>query len=143
MPIFQQDIERNLERRESAKGDDRAGHRSGSGSVGVLSMMPSIPDHSGAGAHDYSQGLPRPLSRRISEESIRTELCEGPVLDTIPRPSFAQTPDDNLDDPCENKDNNPSPTTCTDRADLIERLKRGESPTWVPHRHVRALINFH
>ena len=25
---------------------------------------------------------------------------------------------------------------CTDRAELIERLKRGESPTWVPNRAV-------
>ena len=25
---------------------------------------------------------------------------------------------------------------CTDRAELIERLKRGESPTWVPNQAV-------
>ena len=27
---------------------------------------------------------------------------------------------------------------CSDRAELIERLKRGESPTWVPNRAVSA-----
>ena len=29
-------------------------------------------------------------------------------------------------------------TLCTDRAELIERLKKGESPTWVPNRAVSA-----
>jgi hypothetical protein len=61
-----------------------------------------------------------PLSRKLSEESIRTELCEGPVPDSPPRP---RTPDQES-------------ATCSDRAELIERLKRGESPTWVPNRHV-------
>lgn len=63
------------------------------------------------------------LPRKLSEESIRTELCEGPVPDSPPR---SRTP--------EQED-----ITCSDRAELIERIKRGESPTWVPNRHVRPL----
>lgn len=61
-------------------------------------------------------------SRRLSEESIRTDLCEGPLPDTPP----AKTPDQ---DPA---------VATSDRAELIERLKRGESPTWIPNRHVSA-----
>lgn len=60
------------------------------------------------------------LRSQRSEESIRTELCEGPVPDS-PRP---QTPEQEFTSPI------------SDRAELIERLKRGESPTWVPNRHV-------
>ncbi|KAK3379991.1 hypothetical protein B0T24DRAFT_521318 [Lasiosphaeria ovina] len=67
--------------------------------------------------------LERPLSRRVSEESIRTELCEGPLLDSPPRKPT--TPEQ------------PLPSAVSDRAELIERLKRGESPTWVPNHHVR------
>lgn len=63
------------------------------------------------------------LHRKVSEESIRTELCEGPLLDS-PRPS---TPE---------RVSEQETTTVTDRAELIERLKRGESPTWVPSRTV-------
>ncbi|CCF47646.1 hypothetical protein CH063_04226 [Colletotrichum higginsianum] len=58
------------------------------------------------------------LTRKLSEESIRTELCEGPVLES-PRPS---TPESD------------AAAITSDRAELIERLKRGESPTWVPNR---------
>ncbi|WYZ46401.1 hypothetical protein EsH8_IX_000626 [Colletotrichum jinshuiense] len=60
------------------------------------------------------------LSRKVSEESIRTELCEGPLLES-PRPS---TPESD------------AAAATSDRAELIERLKRGESPTWIPARHV-------
>ncbi|KAI0110105.1 hypothetical protein F4814DRAFT_425790 [Daldinia grandis] len=63
------------------------------------------------------------LRRKQSEESISTELCEGPILDG-PVP---QTPEQN------------SPTECSDRSELIERLKRGESPTWRPSRHFGSI----
>ncbi|KAI1824565.1 hypothetical protein F4861DRAFT_530852 [Xylaria intraflava] len=36
-------------------------------------------------------------------------------------------------------ENSAGPATCTNRADLIERLKRGQSPTWVPHRHLESV----
>ncbi|KAK1759271.1 hypothetical protein QBC47DRAFT_449835 [Echria macrotheca] len=70
--------------------------------------------------------LQRHLGRRISEESIRTELCEGPIPDSPPRPA---TPEEGV-----NK-------AVSDRAELIERLKRGESPTWIPNRHLESLFN--
>lgn len=64
------------------------------------------------------------MSRKISEESIRTELCDGPIPDdqfpntTTPGPDLASN-------------------TTSDRIELIERLKKGESPAWSPKRHVR------
>ena len=66
-------------------------------------------------------GIERWFARRLSDESIQTDLCEGPVLDSPPRPV---TPQQLV------------PQAVSDRAELIERLKRGESPTWVPNRHV-------
>lgn len=68
-----------------------------------------------------NQAHPMSLSRQLSEESIRTELCEGPVPDT----SGPSSPTPGL-----------SVNTTSDRIELIERLKRGESPTWSPKRHV-------
>lgn len=71
------------------------------------------------------QSPPIPFSRRVSEESIRTDLCEGPLPDLAP----ANTPDPQ-----------PEPAlvdTTSDRAELIERLKRAQSPSWVPPRRVR------
>ncbi|KAI1334823.1 hypothetical protein F5Y15DRAFT_428654 [Xylariaceae sp. FL0016] len=64
-----------------------------------------------------------PLARKLSEESIRTELCEGPISES----SRPQTPRSDLQ------------TTCTDRTELIERLKRGESPTWIPNRRLESI----
>lgn len=70
------------------------------------------------------------LERRTSEESIRTEFCEGPVLDDS-KPASPQ--------PNPAAESVPAPVETSDRAELIERLKRGESPTWVPNRKVRWL----
>src|SRR4051794_24613407 len=68
--------------------------------------------------------------RRPSEESIRTQFLDGPLPD------------------CETEEEPTSPTQevltamtdanlgVSDRAELIERIKRGESPTWVPNRTV-------
>ena len=66
--------------------------------------------------------------RRMSEESIRTEDCEGPIPD-----------DAMVDVGLENDQNsNMGEAVCTDRAELIERIKRGESPTWAPNEAVSA-----
>ncbi|KAL1882817.1 hypothetical protein Daus18300_000455 [Diaporthe australafricana] len=69
----------------------------------------------------HQEARPVLLSRQASEESIRTDLCEGPVPDSSepssPRPGL-------------------SLKTTTDRTELIERLKRGESPTWSPKRRI-------
>ncbi|PKS08782.1 hypothetical protein jhhlp_003391 [Lomentospora prolificans] len=54
--------------------------------------------------------------RRLSEESIRTELCEGPIPDS-PR---VVTPE--------------LPQPQADKSELIERFRRGESPAWFDRR---------
>ena len=70
------------------------------------------------------------ITRRASEESIRTELCEGPVLDSLEDESviLARALETNFTLPIHGT---------SDRVELIERLKRGESPTWLPNRNVR------
>jgi hypothetical protein len=62
--------------------------------------------------------------RKVSEESIRTEFCEGPLLENSL--------------PLEGETLNPAPPSpsVSDRLELIERIKRGESPNWVPNRPV-------
>ncbi|KAL6898384.1 hypothetical protein GGI43DRAFT_409043 [Trichoderma evansii] len=65
-------------------------------------------------------------SRRFSEESLQLELCEGPVPDSPEaRPSIPKSDEE---------------TRISDRAELIQRLKRGESPTWVPNRHLETIL---
>ena len=68
---------------------------------------------------------PPTLARKLSEESIRTEFCEGPVPDS-PKPAASPQDEHGLSN------------ATSDRAELIERLKRGESPTWIPNRHVSS-----
>lgn len=67
--------------------------------------------------------------RRLSEESIRTEFCDGPVPD-IPTDDVA------LQTGREGRVGNNGEAICSDRAELIERIKRGESPTWIPNQAV-------
>jgi len=72
------------------------------------------------------------LTRRVSEESIRTELCEGPIPESPEgeqRP-FAGDLDSNFKFAIHGT---------SDRVELIARLKRGESPTWLPNRNVCKL----
>ncbi|ETS82605.1 hypothetical protein PFICI_04481 [Pestalotiopsis fici W106-1] len=93
MPFFQEDIVR----RESA------------GDVAMSSPPTGIQQSSDQSLADHT------LERRLSDESIRTELCDGPVYDET-RPKTAE---DGVH------------PACSDRAELIQRLKRGESPTWI------------
>lgn len=100
--------------------------------------MPIFQDDFGGGhSTPPGQQLPLPafnttperesLRRKISEESIRTELCEGLVLDGPQLdPTTVEQPDVQL-----------AVNGTSDRGELIERLKRGESPTWVPNPNVR------
>ncbi|EFW98506.1 hypothetical protein CMQ_4358 [Grosmannia clavigera kw1407] len=85
---------------------------------------------------------PNTLSRRLSEESIRTELCEGPILDSPPLSSLPFSGASQLYERRHHAEQQQaqyatSPgrdslvLTTSDRAELIERLKRGESPTWL------------
>ncbi len=68
-----------------------------------------------------------PILRRLSEESLRTELCEGPIPDS---PPYQSTPQRNSGD-----------GAVLDRTDLIERLKRGENSAWIPSRQVRSMAD--
>ncbi|CAF3484505.1 unnamed protein product [Fusarium graminearum] len=72
--------------------------------------------------------LPSSGLRRLSEESIRTELCEGLVPDSPPR---SKTPHE-----VEGAEN-----AISDRASLIERLKRAQSPPiCIPNRHLESAV---
>ncbi|MCJ1418953.1 hypothetical protein MMC32_005304 [Xylographa parallela] len=79
----------------------------------------------------WSPPDPDMIERRVSEESIRTEFCDGPIPDDIEdlSPKLGST----------ERDAGPGVET-SDRQDLIERLKRGESPTWVPNRKLQDYI---
>lgn len=69
------------------------------------------------------------FTRRVSEESIRTELCEGLLLDY---------PENNgCSPPGEPQTGFAFPVHGTsDRIELMQRLKKGQSPTWLPNRNV-------
>ena len=72
---------------------------------------------------------PHVKMRRMSEESVRTEYCDGPVLD----PAMDDTA---LRPGEEGRISNNGEAICSDRAELMERIKRGESPTWKPNQAV-------
>ncbi|KAK0391264.1 hypothetical protein NLU13_0765 [Sarocladium strictum] len=69
--------------------------------------------------------------RRLSEESLRTELCEGPVPDSPPRRTPAPPSPNQL---------NPPQTPSSVRADLIERLKRVHSPPWMANPQIESFL---
>lgn len=78
-------------------------------------------------ASPVSFRAPPSTLRRLSEESLPTELCEGPIPDS-PQQTAASNDDD--DDHMEDM--------TSSREELIERLKKGGSPIWIPNRHVGA-----
>ncbi|MCJ1405158.1 hypothetical protein MMC11_008384 [Xylographa trunciseda] len=79
----------------------------------------------------WSPPEPDMIERRVSEESIRTEFCEGPIPDDVEHSSPRHESTE--------RDSGPGVET-SDRQDLIERLKRGESPTWVPNRKLQDYL---
>ena len=78
---------------------------------------------------------PSARMRRPSEDSIRTEFCDGPEPEM---PTWIAT----LEDKAAAMANKDTGTRTSDRAELIERIKRGESPTWVPNQAVRDGFEF-
>ncbi len=66
------------------------------------------------------------LTTRPSSESLQTELCDGPLYDVPVKP------DAGPDDAATQTNSHDAPEQVTDRQELIERIKRGESPTWRP-----------
>ena len=91
--------------------------------------------HPSPPAESHTSNLPpggTMLTRKLSEESIRTELCEGPLLES-PRPRNASisaaTPDSTFTFPAHET---------SGREELIERLKKGNiNKAWWPSREVR------
>ncbi|KAF7560523.1 hypothetical protein G7046_g3608 [Stylonectria norvegica] len=73
--------------------------------------------------------------RRLSEESICTELCEGPV----PEGTIIDNPRHPDSSRHGREHDTTTSTAILDRVELIERLKRGESTIWIPNRHVNRL----
>lgn len=67
----------------------------------------------------------RELRREPSEESIRTDLCEGPVPNSPG--DAAPTAEDEA-----GTSSHDASSCVSDRQELMERLKRGESPIWSP-----------
>ncbi|KAM3479610.1 hypothetical protein MY5147_001665 [Beauveria neobassiana] len=82
-----------------------------------LLSLPSLPQSAARLVDDAPLG-----PRCLSEESLPVELCEGPIPDS-PVKCF-QTPE------------NHNGSHILDRTELIERLKRGESPSWIPSRRL-------
>lgn len=76
------------------------------------------------------------MDRKLSEESIRTEFCDGPLPDTPPWDTSPRQDKDSLTE-------NMLETRTSNRAELIERIKRGESPTWVPNQAVRTIWDWY
>lgn len=70
------------------------------------------------------------ITRKLSEESIRTELCEGPLLES---PGY---PEGSISPAAKSPFTFPVHDT-SDRELLIERLKKGNSKNWWPNREVR------
>lgn len=69
---------------------------------------------------------PRAVMRKPSEESIRTEFCDGPEPEV---PTWIAA----LEDKAAVMAGKENGARTSDRAELMERIKRGESPTWVPN----------
>lgn len=80
-------------------------------------------------SHSSRPGRFDQTMRNPSDESIRTEFCEGPV----PELAGWMTSESERDITTYVEGR----THTSDRAELIERIKRGESPTWVPKQPVR------
>ncbi|KAG5923316.1 hypothetical protein E4U53_003573 [Claviceps sorghi] len=64
-------------------------------------------------------------TRLLSQDGLPTEVCEGPVPDSPRRPYAPKGDDDD------------GPPSC--RAELIQRLKRGENPAWILNRHLDSI----
>jgi hypothetical protein len=157
MPIFQQDLDRHLERREPADGgDDQAdgqakNENENENENGIKDTLPIMSPSPDQGEHSHSRRSrplhlhrdhrpSQPLSRKVSEESIRTELCEGPVPDSpLPSTPPPPPPPPFVQRSHHNDSSGSAIYTYGDRAELIERLKRGESPPWISHLYVRSL----
>ncbi|KAI9816221.1 MAG: hypothetical protein M1827_001822 [Pycnora praestabilis] len=90
--------------------------------------LPSLSSLFEAGGQDSTM-------RNPSEESIRTEFLDGPISD---EDMEAVSPIDKVLAAI-----NDARLETSDRGELIERIKRGESPTWVPNRTLGEYFQNH
>ena len=74
-------------------------------------------------------GISDVIMRKPSEESIRTEFCDGPLFEESAVELVPPLQEDESLYRTERRET-------SDRAELIERIKRGEKPNWVPSRKV-------
>ncbi|KAJ3562277.1 hypothetical protein NPX13_g8624 [Xylaria arbuscula] len=126
MPIFPPYLDRPRSRRESAgRARDQVDAQ-----AEIETIMSTTPDQLDSSNLRRGRRSPSHLGeqqlRDLSQESIRTELCEGLVYDSPPSDTllpFAQTSD---------------LAAGTDRALLLERLRSGQSPTWISNRHLES-----
>ncbi|KAF8863251.1 hypothetical protein BDZ45DRAFT_670555 [Acephala macrosclerotiorum] len=106
--------------------------------------MPIFQDDLGGG-HDSPPSKPatrlstspvieKSLARKLSEDSIRTDLCEGPLVASLEEESNMPSRD------VESRPRTSGHGT-SDRGAFIELLKRGESPTWLPNRNLESLLH--
>ena len=99
--------------------------------------MRSDPDRRFCQSPDWPPTKPTapPLLRsRDSEESIRTEFCDGPLSDDALPDQFSLADISFLKKATLSEGQRP---VVSSRQDLIKRIKRGESPAWAPARKVR------
>ncbi|KAL8929233.1 MAG: hypothetical protein Q9208_001316 [Pyrenodesmia sp. 3 TL-2023] len=69
------------------------------------------------------------LKSKASEESVRTEFCDGPLPDA---PTWDTVENEDVIHKEKERSCSQSGVCTSDRNELIERIKRGESPTWIP-----------
>ena len=67
--------------------------------------------------------------RGLSQDRFSTEYYDGPLPASLMDDVSPQTEK-------ESRVSNKGEAICSDRAELIERIKRGESPTWIPNQAV-------
>ena len=87
-------------------------------------------------------GISEIIMRKPSEESIRTEFCDGPLFDSkeLYEPEGAESTAGPVPPLGRNESlYRTERRETSDRAELIERIKRGENPNWVPNRKVSQL----
>ena len=97
------------------------------------------PDRRFSQPDQSSASLPQANNLRLktSEESIRTEFCDG-FLPDVP-PLWKGLGDQPAPPETDGSPQGKAGVCTSDRNELMERIKRGESPTWVPSQTVRRL----
>jgi hypothetical protein len=92
--------------------------------------MPMLSNPDQLGLPSVSRGYSNTLQRQPSNDSISTDLYDGPVSEEI----------DQL--PVENSPATTLPSAIESRQELIQRIKRSQSPLWERDRKVRLFHQF-